>query len=86
MARRKHAAGDDCKAGYAGRRRATGRHRLSQRRVPGIAIRASDKMISERGTVPFSSPGTGKLEQSPIILSDALNFSTDLTVASGPPG
>src|ERR1051325_8312821 len=25
-------------------------------------------MISERGTVPFSSPSTGKLGQSPIIL------------------
>src|SRR6478735_7860923 len=29
-------------------------------------------MISERGTVPFSSPGTGKSGQSPIILLDAL--------------
>jgi hypothetical protein len=37
-------------------------------------LKASNKMIPEKGTVPFSSPGTGKLGQSPIILLDAVNY------------
>ncbi len=35
---------------------------------------ASDKMISEKGTVPFCSADSAKSGQSPIVLLDALNY------------
>ena len=40
-----------------------------------ISLSAPIKTAPERRTVPFSSPGTGKSGQSPIILLDALGIS-----------
>src|SRR5688572_14299969 len=37
-------------------------------------FRASNKIASERGTVPFCSADSAKLGQSPAILLDALRF------------
>src|SRR5436190_20582591 len=36
-----------------------------------VNLLVANKMASERGTVPFSSPGIGKLGQSPAILADS---------------
>jgi protein ImuB len=56
--------------------------RRAPKRASDVSLRASNKMASERGTVPFCSrPSSGwcptaKSGQSPAILLDALNAST----------